>query len=270
MFMEDLQIVNLENTDIGGWNLALLKTQLEQRLAYYKGMVYTDDSIKSAKDDRTTLNKAKKIIEDARKAYKAKCLEPYEALEPQVKELVDMLETQRGLIDDTVKDYENRQKAEKEAEIRAYYNKKAFVLGEYAETLYDKLLDAKWLNASTTKAKYEEGVQLAINNALSDINAIKAMDSPFVDTLIETYISSLSLEQVKVKNEELTAAHNKAGLSQVPISENVSSVQAVPNQEAKPVTSTDEGTLLRIHATQYQLIQITDFMKAIGVTFETE
>lgn len=85
--MEELQIVNLENTDIAHWDMAMLKAQLEQRLAYYKGMVYTDDSIKSAKDDRTTLNKAKKVIEDARKAYKAKCLEPYEAMEPQIKEL---------------------------------------------------------------------------------------------------------------------------------------------------------------------------------------
>ena len=268
--MEELQIVNLENTDIAHWDMAMLKAELEQRLAYYKGMVYTDDSIKSAKDDRTTLNKAKKVIEDARKAYKAKCLEPYEAMDPQIKELVEMIESQRGLIDDTVKDFESRQKAEKELEVKAYYDKKAFVLGEYAEPLYAKLLDAKWLNVSTAKAKYEEGVQIAINNALSDINAIKAMESPFVDTLIETYLSSLSMEQVKAKNEELTAAHNKAGLSQTPVSENVSPIQAVPSQEVKPTANADEGTLLKVYATQYQLNQITDFMKAIGVTYEVQ
>ena len=248
--MEELQIVNLENTDIAHWDMAMLKAELEQRLAYYKGMVYTDDSIKSAKDDRTTLNKAKKVIEDARKAYKAKCLEPYEAMEPQIKELVEMIESQRGLIDDTVKDFESRQKVEKELDA--------------------KLLDAKWLNVSTAKAKYEEGVQIAINNALSDINAIKAMESPFVDTLIETYLSSLSMEQVKAKNEELTAAHNKAGLSQTPVSENVSPIQAVPSQEVKPTANADEGTLLKVYATQYQLNQITDFMKAIGVTYEVQ
>lgn len=60
---------------------------------------------------------------------KAKCLEPYEAMELQIKELVEMIESQRGLIDDTVKDFESRQKAEKELEVKAYYDKKAFVLG---------------------------------------------------------------------------------------------------------------------------------------------
>ena len=31
--MEELQIVNLENTDIAHWDMAMLKAQLEQRLA---------------------------------------------------------------------------------------------------------------------------------------------------------------------------------------------------------------------------------------------
>jgi hypothetical protein len=233
-------------------------------------MVYTDDSIKSAKDDRATLNKAKKVIEDARKTYKAKCLEPYEALEPQIKELVEMIESQRSLIDDTVKEFEGRQKAEKEAEVKAYYDKKAFVLGEYAEALYAKLLDPKWLNASTTKAKYEEGVQLAINHALFDINEIKAMQSPFVDTLIEIYISTLSMEQVKEKNEELASAQNKAGLTQRTVIENVSPVPAADSQETKVAANPEGGMLLKIYATQYQLNQITDFMKAIGVTYEVQ
>ena len=37
-------------------------------------MVYTDESIKSAKDDKAALAKVKKMIEDQRKAYKAKSL----------------------------------------------------------------------------------------------------------------------------------------------------------------------------------------------------
>lgn len=78
------------------------------------------------------------------------------------------------------------------------------------------------------------------------------------------------MEQVNAKNEELTAAHNKAGLSRTPVSENVSPIQAVPSQEVKPTANADEGTLLKVYATQYQLNQITDFMKAIGVTYEVQ
>ena len=108
--MNDLQIVNLENTDITAWDFSAIKAELQRHLDAYAGLVYTDDSIKEAKNDRATLNKVKKAIDEARKAYKAKCLAPYEAMEPQIKELLDLVEGQRTLIDDTVKDYENRQK----------------------------------------------------------------------------------------------------------------------------------------------------------------
>jgi hypothetical protein len=58
--MEELQIVNLENTDISKWNFEQIRSQLEKGLSNYKGVVYTDDSIKTAKEDRSELNRAKK------------------------------------------------------------------------------------------------------------------------------------------------------------------------------------------------------------------
>ena len=90
--MEELQLVSLEQTEITAWNFAALKEELARALSVYKTTVYTDDTIKLAKDDKAKLAKAKKIVEDQRKAFKAKCMEPYDAIEPQVKELVAMIE----------------------------------------------------------------------------------------------------------------------------------------------------------------------------------
>ena len=87
-----------------------------------------------------------------------------------------MIEEQRIAIDDVVKDFTERQKAEREETVRKYYDKKAFVLGDLAAPLFDRILDPKWLNASASKVKVEEGIQIAINNALNDINAIRAME----------------------------------------------------------------------------------------------
>ena len=85
--MNDLQIIQLENTDISGWDFARLRAELQRGLDTYAAIVYTDDSIKDAKNDRTALNKVKKIIEDARKAYKARWFE--------MKQMVQVLEEQR-------------------------------------------------------------------------------------------------------------------------------------------------------------------------------
>lgn len=267
--MNDLQIIKLENTDISGWNFAMLRGELQSRLDTYAGIIYTDETIKDAKNDRTTLNKVKKVIEDARKAYKARCLAPYDALEPEIKELIDMVEKQRGLIDETVKDYETRQKEAKELEVRKYYDRKAVVLGNLADGLYPKLFDKKWTNATTARAKYEEGIMAAINKAAEDIDAIRSMSSPFVDTLLEVYTETLSMEQVKAKQAELDEAAKKASLTTVEEAAEVlgSPVGAAVKAE-RASANAEDGVAMKIYATQNQMNQITDFMKAIGVRYE--
>ena len=64
--MNELQIVTLEQTDITTWNFAQLKEELGKALSVYKNAVYTDETIKMAKDDKAKLAKAKKIVEDQR------------------------------------------------------------------------------------------------------------------------------------------------------------------------------------------------------------
>ena len=267
--MNELQIIKLENTDISGWDFATLRAELQSRLDFYSALVYSDENIKDAKNDRTTLNKVKKVIDDARKAYRARCLAPYEALEPQIKELVDMVERHRLLIDDTIKNYEHRQKEEKEREIRSYYDRKSTVLGELADRLYPLLFDKKWTNASTARAKYEEGILEAINRAASDLEIIRGLGSPFVDTLVTLYCETLSVEQVFAKQEELDRAAKKASL----VSTDDSQVAAVhlkdgPSTPVQEPVNSGEGILMRVKASQSQLGQITDFMKAIGVHYE--
>ena len=267
--MNDLQIVNLENTDITVWDFPAIKAELQRHLDAYTGLVYTDDSIKEAKNDRATLNKVKKAIDEARKSYKAKCLAPYEAMEPQIKELLDLVEGQKTLIDDTVKDYETRQKEAKELEVRKYYDRKAVVLGNLADRLYPKLFDKKWTNATTARNKYEEGIMVSINAAAADIDAIRSMNSPFVDTLLEVYAETLSMEQVKAKQTELDEAAKKASLTTVEEAAAVlgSPVPTVVKAEQAPANAED-GVAMKIYATQNQMNQITDFMKAIGVRYE--
>ena len=267
--MNELEIIKLENTDISGWNFSAIREELQSRLNFYANMVYTDDTLKDAKKDRTTLNKAKKVIEDARKAYKARCLAPYEALELDVKALVDMIEKQRALIDETVKEYETREKEAKERVIKKVYDRKAVVLGALAERLYPVIFDSKWLNASYQKSKYEEEMILAITSAATDLEAIRAWKSPFVDTLIELYCQTCSLERVKEKKIELEEATKKASLTTNIATPAVADHYEPHLEDSKKgsVLST-EGIVLRIVATQNQFNQITDFMKAIGVHYE--
>lgn len=266
--MSELQIIKHMESEITAWDFEALKVQFEEKLSVYKNMVYTDDSIKSAKDDKAYLNKVKKALEDKRKAYKTECMAPYEAVEPKIKELVNMVEEQRKLIDETVKEYENRKKAEKEKDVKAFYDKKAFVLGEYGEILYEKLLEPKWLNASTGRKQYEEGIITAINQTVNDIAEIKAMESPFYNTLMEIYIETVDIEKVKAKDLELIDSAKKAGIM------SVTGEQAVTVESSKPQSDSmaqgEGSTIFKVYASEYQIEQLCDFMKAIGVTYELQ
>jgi hypothetical protein len=73
----------------------------------------------------------------------------------------------------------------------------------------------------------------------------------------------MSLDAVKSQNEEFLAATEKAGLNQ-----NAQDIAPVDKQEKK--TDADEGVNVKIYASQSQLNQIFDFMKAIGVTYEVQ
>lgn len=141
------------------------------------------------------------------------------------------------------------------------------MLGTEAERLFESLLDPKWLNASTAKKKYEEEIQLAINKAAGDLEAVRKMNSPFVDTLIDTYCETCSIERVQQKQDELQVAYDKVGLSNQMVTEPAKA-------DVKPVTSdvipadVGDGVMIKIYGSKNQLTQVTDFMKAIGVRFE--
>ena len=47
------------------------------------------------------------------------------------------------------------------------------------------LRDPKWFNVSTDRQKYEEGIRSAIIKAADDISAIRKLNSPFINTVIE-------------------------------------------------------------------------------------
>ena len=261
--MEELQLMNFEQTEITAWDFVTLKKELARSLSVYKTTVYTDDTIKLAKDDKAKLSKAKDFVEKQRKAFKAKCMEPYNALEPQIKEVIAMIEEQRAAIDEVIKDYTERKKAEKEVEVKAFYEKKSHDLGKLAVPLYEKILDQKWLTAYSGK-KYQSEMQSKINDVLADVRKLMAMESPFVDTVLEKYVATLSVEEAKAKHEELVAAARKAGLGQ----QDSQPVSSAPTQETTGYA--ENGTLVKMFGNKSQITQVLDFARAIGVRIEIQ
>ena len=101
------------------WNYEEIKAEIAERMEYYSSLVYTEEQIKAAKTDRATLRKFIDALEARRKEIKAQCLEPYNAFEKQIKEVIALVNTPVALIDGQVKNFEDQKKAEKKLEIEA-------------------------------------------------------------------------------------------------------------------------------------------------------
>lgn len=264
--MKELPVILNDNIDISTWDFSTIKVELQAFLSDYDGLVYTDETIKDAKTDRATLNKAKKVVEDAKKAYKSRCLQPYKEIEPLINELTGLIEERWLPIDKIVKEFEGRQKEAKEKKIRKYFDEASGNFGENADQIWQKIFDPKWTNATTSEAKYRDAIQIAIASVSRDMESIKDLNSRFENTLTEVYLDTLSMDNVLQKKEELEMAAEKAGLMDSIKVETAAVSKGKP--EEMPQANEDEGTLLRIYASQKELNQVCDFMKAIGVTYE--
>ena len=59
------------------WNHDQIKKEVAEKVKHYATMVYTDDQIKDAKNDRAKLRKFVDALETKRKEIKKQCLAPY-------------------------------------------------------------------------------------------------------------------------------------------------------------------------------------------------
>ena len=116
--MIEFKIVSPQNfVKIIEFNYEELKNWITEQVEQYKGLAYTDETIKNAKEDRAKLNKFKESIDNARKDVKKRYLEPYNQFEDKVKTLLALIEEPTKAIDQQVKAYEEQKKAEKRVEI---------------------------------------------------------------------------------------------------------------------------------------------------------
>ena len=85
--MNELQVIVEQTPGTVTWNYEELKKSITSALEVYKKMNYDDSNIGQAKKDRAMLNNLSKSVNARKIEIKKKCLEPYELIETQAKEI---------------------------------------------------------------------------------------------------------------------------------------------------------------------------------------
>ena len=194
----ELRIEPITMPEVIEFNFEELKEQVTKKVAMYKNLVYTDDQVKEAKADRAALNKFVKSLSDERIRVKKQCLKPYEEFESKINELTAIVNEPIQLIDKQVKEYEEKQKAEKLESIKELFE----TIGFQSFVKLENIFDQKWLNAGTSMKKIEDFMNEKKFQIGNDVLAINRLPE-FSFEAMETYKQTLDLSKAIQEGQRL-------------------------------------------------------------------
>ena len=183
------------------FNFEDLKKALAERMELYRGLVVTEDGIKAAKQDRADLNKLREAIEAKRKEVKKACMAPYTEFEGRVKELVQLVDAPIAAIDGQLKEYEEKRRADKRAEIAAIYEE---TVGELKGILpFERLWRDEWYNTAWSMKKIREAIVAAEGKTASDLEVLSTVESEFAEAVRLKYLEALDLNAALAERARL-------------------------------------------------------------------
>lgn len=264
------------------FNFEDLKKALAERMELYRGLVVTEDGIKAAKQDRADLNKLREAIEAKRKEVKKACMAPYTEFEGRVKELVQLVDAPIAAIDGQLKEYEEKRRAEKRAEIAAIYEE---TVGELKGILpFERLWRDEWYNTAWSIKKIREAIVAAEGKTASDLEVLSTVESEFAEAVRLKYLEALDLnaalaERARLQEraaklreyEEQRRRAAEAEAASVPEAERAEAAAKDAGQaEAAPATGAEETVyLLRFECqlTRSQAAELSAWLKDRNISY---
>lgn len=254
--MDELMIITRQAPGIVKFdNFEEIKTWLAERLKDYKNLAYTEDSLKLAKADKAELNRLKKALDERRKEIKKIYMEPYLAIEAQIKELIEMINEPLAEIKAFADSMETARKEEKRAEIKRYYDTISAPLGELSELLFqsEAFFDKKWLNATAKTKVWQDGIRKKVAQASADLSTIQQTGGSQTPALITRYIESMDMAA--------TTAYQKS----------LQQTAAAAQTDVETVETEDKVTgykVLKLTGTRQQMVQLMSQIELLGMDFE--
>lgn len=277
-------------------NLAELKAELEPRLEKYNRLVVTEDSIKDAKTDKAALNKLKTFVEDERKRTKKLYLEPYNALEAQFKEVVELIDAPIQAIDKQIKEFDDLEKKNKFAALTTAFDE----LKAPTWLHINDVLNPKWGNKTEKLDSLKAEMTENVKKLETDLDKLTEMygESPVYIPIINRFKQTKDFSQTAVYAVQLEAdykreeerkkrieeerqraeaakqAERAENVSNAPVSDfNESNTNIPPVQQTAVSVESEQAEKLlvgkfAVRCTKEKLIALVNFMKSQGIEYK--
>lgn len=270
------------------WNFEELKEEVTAKAKEYAATVYTDETIKAAKADRATLNKFVEAVKGERTAIRKKLLEPDELFGEQIKELTGIVQSAIDNIDVQIKDYESRQREEKTAKVKEFYEANIHDIGQYLP--FDRVMKPQYANASTTMKSIKEEILALIQKVDEGLAILNEVDSPYAGDMKQVFLQTYDIGAAMARRNQLESeAENrrlymeeqerrKAEREAARKAEADRVMQAGRAPEPEPPKETPQKIEtveepvnvidFRVYATMAQLMKLKAFLNDNGIRFE--
>lgn len=203
----------------------------------YKGLTYTEDQMKSAKQDRAKLNAMKTAISKRRVEVKKAIMTPYDEFEKEVKEVTEPIDKTIAMIDSQVKEYEDRIRKEKQKKLKQHFIEKA---GDVAKILvFETIFNKDWLKVSVSLKKACEEIDKKIDRFMEDMKTIETTcEEKYQTAAKDKYMKHLDISEALAEASSLKALDDK--IAQLKEKQEEEKKKAAEETKAKEISKEQE------------------------------
>ncbi|WP_288910982.1 DUF1351 domain-containing protein [uncultured Thomasclavelia sp.] len=235
---------------------------------YYSTLVFNDDQIKEAKNERASINKMVKKVADYRKDIVTSFNKPLEEFVSAAKETENILKETSTFVDNQVKKYEEEEKEKKKEGCQKIYDE---MIGDLKELVsFEKIFNDKWLNKTTKYDEVKADIQNIINKVNSGLEAIKTLKSEFETEIINTFLEDFDVTKAIFKNTQLK--ERKEAMAKTEIAKEETKTETIKEMVSKPIQVNEEEPVkeytLKIKATYTKLVELRKFMDINDIKYE--
>lgn len=274
--MENTEIKVTQSAGAIEFNFEALKEQLSAEMAHYKGMIFTEDTKKEAKETVANLRKLKKDVRDKRVEVKKSFMRPYDDFEAKVKELDALIDEPIAFINGQVEEFERKRVEERKQLINHIYEENISDMKEFLPL--QLIYDSKWENATTSKKSIKDSIIERVDATKKDVDTINSMSSDNVPAALELYKRTLSLADA-IAHINRYEQQKAEILKREEENENARQEEAKEIQPEQPTRSPEPEFVepeepeagvvtYRIKADPFQIAQVESAMREYGIEFE--
>jgi hypothetical protein len=271
--MMELKMTPFSIPEAPSFNYDELKTAVAEKAALYETVVYTDDQVKTAKEDRANLNRLKKALNDERLRQEREYMQPFNAFKAQINEIIAIIDKPIAVIDKQVKAFEEQQKEAKFAQIEDFWN--SCELPAPVKLL--QIMDSKWLNASVPMKTIQEAITARLEQMASDLSAIRQLPA-YAFEAEQTYLASFDLARAIKEAHRLQEMAERKAAHEAEVQRRIAEQQAATvskNETVEPAPVAEvsseparEWIAFQAYLTHEEAKALGNYMKTNGIKYK--